>query len=628
MKPYALDQIPFSLAGSFLTISAPGGKGSARLLYGTTSRRLAPERDLPFRPQDFFELALLVDGQEVPYAYTAQPHRLELQASGGGTATLAFLDKELLIFETEGVSLRLLPCKPYDSAVWPDADTILLVDGPARGSHQLRAGKGTQLKVAEHPGEPGQPLDWMGKPWAVDFIGKRGAFRFTRYEAGWEDKLPSIEKVLKEREKQFARWMRRMPEIPERYQEAGELAWFVLWNCLVPSEELLTRQAIYMSKSSMNAIWAWDNCFNALAVAKADPKLAWNQLRLFFDHQDPEGSLPDIISDLEVLYGFTKPPIYGWTIHKLVKRLGLKPSLPYLKELYEPLSQLTEWWYSHRDYDDDGMCQYNHGNDSGWDNATVFDQGYPIEGADLAAYLVLQNEGLSFMAKAMGKKVASLRWKVRGEVQLKDLFEQGVKDQRFVSTLNGQTEPVESESLINCVPMILGRRLPKKLHKSLAADLGQEGRFLTEFGLASESPRSPKYEADGYWRGPIWAPSTYLIFDGLVDAGEKELARTIAERYCEMCLKSGGFWENYDALSGKGLRCPGYTWTASVFLLLAEWLKKDEGRRMKEASLKEQREAGKHNKAEKKHSKHEGGAEEGAPDQREATEQSEAEEHH
>ena len=577
MKSYMLDQIPFSLAGSFLTITASSKSGSHRLLYRTTSRRLAPEKEMPFAPQDFFELALMVDGQEVPYTATAQPHRLDLHVEGQGTATLAFADADTLMFETEGVSLRLLPCKPFASAVWPNADTLMLLDWAARGCHQLRAGKGTHLKVEELLTGLTQPHDWLDKPWAVDFVGKRGGFRFTRFETAWEEKLPSIEKVLKEREKEFGKWLKRIPKVPERYQEMGELAWFLLWNSRVPCEELLTRPSIYMSKFSMNAVWAWDNCFNALAVAEADPRLAWDQLLLFFDHQELEGMLPDMISDLEALYGFTKPPIYGWTIRRLVKRVGLKNSLPYLKELYEPVSRLTNWWYSHRDYNDDNMCQYHHGNDSGWDNATVFDQGFPTEGADLAAYLVLQSEGLSFMAKELGKKVASLRWRVRAEVQLKNLLELGVKDQHFVSRLEGQTETAESESLINYIPMVLGRRLPKKLRNKLVDDLGPEGRFLTEFGLASESPRSPKYEADGYWRGPIWAPSTYLIFDGLVDAGEKELAGTLAERFCQMCLKAGGFWENYDALTGKGLRCPGYTWTASVFLLLAEWLGKEKG---------------------------------------------------
>ena len=37
--------------------------------------------------------------------------------------------------------------------------------------------------------------------------------------------------------------------------------------------------------------------------------------------------------------------------------------------------------------------------------------------------------------------------------------------------------------------------------------------FLTENGLATEMPKSNKYESNGYWRGPIWAPTTYLLVD-------------------------------------------------------------------------------------------------------------------
>ena len=63
-----------------------------------------------------------------------------------------------------------------------------------------------------------------------------------------------------------------------------------------------------------------------------------------------------------------------------------------------------------------------------------------------------------------------------------------------------------------------------------------------------------------------------MIFDGLVDCGETALATMIAERYCRMCVEFPGFWENYDARTGKGLRCPSYSWTAAVFILLASWL--------------------------------------------------------
>jgi glycogen debranching enzyme len=322
----------------------------------------------------------------------------------------------------------------------------------------------------------------------------------------------------------------------------------------------------------MNSIWSWDNCFSALAVARANPQLAWDQLLLFFEHLDPHGIAPDQINDLYQHYSFTKPPIQGWTIVKLVAQLGLTQSLPYLSQLYEPMCRLTDWWYTMRDFDGDGVCQYHHGNDSGWDNATAFDQGYPTEAADLSAHLVLQCEGLAFMADALGKPLDAQRWRARAEKQLADLVRHGGNGSRFISPLDGRHDAPECQSLLNTIPMELGHRLPPDVRRALIADLQPGGAFLTDYGLATESPASQKYEANGYWRGPIWAPSTYQIFDGLVDAGETALARTVAERFCDMCVRAPGFWENYDALTGEGLCCPGYSWTAAVFLLLAEWL--------------------------------------------------------
>ena len=93
-------------------------------------------------------------------------------------------------------------------------------------------------------------------------------------------------------------------------------------------------------------------------------------------------------------------------------------------------------------------------------------------------------------------------------------------------------------------------------------------RFFTSHGFATESPSSPFYRDDGYWRGPIWAPSTMLMIDGLEKCGEAALAREAARRFVDMTAASG-FAENFDALSGKGLRDLAYTWTASVALVLA-----------------------------------------------------------
>ena len=56
---------------------------------------------------------------------------------------------------------------------------------------------------------------------------------------------------------------------------------------------------------------------------------------------------------------------------------------------------------------------------------------------------------------------------------------------------------------------------------------------------------------------------------GLDLSGFHELADEVSERFCKLCGQSG-FAENFNALTGQPLGDPAYTWTASVFLLLAE----------------------------------------------------------
>ncbi len=97
-------------------------------------------------------------------------------------------------------------------------------------------------------------------------------------------------------------------------------------------------------------------------------------------------------------------------------------------------------------------------------------------------------------------------------------------------------------------------------------------RTDSPFGLSTEPRSSPLYESDGYWRGPIWAPATMIVADGLDDIGEHELADSLRESFCQMAQRSG-MAENFDAQTGVGLRDPFlYTWTSSVYLIFANML--------------------------------------------------------
>jgi hypothetical protein len=347
---------------------------------------------------------------------------------------------------------------------------------------------------------------------------------------------------------------------------AAELAAYVLWSATVWPAGLVTRPAVLMSKHWMDKVWSWDHCFNALALAPGCPELAWDQFHLPFDHQDVTGALPDSVTHSEVLHNFVKPPIHGWTFGRLRRRLTTPPGHAELAETYDRLERWTGFWLTARRAPGAALPHYQHGNDSGWDNATTFDPERVVVTADLAAFLVLQLHQLADLSKELGWPEKALRWtRMAAETQAAMLDQLWTGD-RFVTRGVGSGETWSSSSLLDLMPIALGEHLPDDVSSVLA---GRIEAHLTSYGLATELPTSPHYLPDGYWRGPIWAPATVLIEDGLRRAGHDRLADEISARFRALC-ETHGFAENFDALTGTGLRDRAYTWTAASYLLLAE----------------------------------------------------------
>jgi hypothetical protein len=62
-----------------------------------------------------------------------------------------------------------------------------------------------------------------------------------------------------------------------------------------------------------------------------------------------------------------------------------------------------------------------------------------------------------------------------------------------------------------------------------------------------------------------------LLIDGLHAIGEQRFAQELARCFCTLCARSG-MAENYDALTGAPLCDRAFTWTSSIFLLIAQTL--------------------------------------------------------
>jgi len=389
-------------------------------------------------------------------------------------------------------------------------------------------------------------------------------------------KYKSFDSALEALQNEYRQWLTEMPAVPEEFSKAAELAAYVNWESVVAPEGHLTRPAMLMSKNWMTRLWSWDDCFNAMALISGNPELAWDQVKILFDNQSPEGAFPDWMDDQAVSWICTKPPIHGWALRWMLEH-SQSVDQKTLAEVYGPLCRWTDWYFKYRDSDHDGIPEYDLGYDSGWDNGTIFMARPPIEAPDLSAYLIIQMDVLSEAARILEKPDEALSWKKRADDLLSKMLACCWKGDGFVAPQAGDHAAFASQSLILYVPIVLGNRLPKPILIQLIAGLKSKGKFLTENGLATESLRSPLYRPDGYWQGPIWAPSTMIIVEGLDAVGEKAFARELRLKFCRLVAKSG-ISENFDAITGAGLRDPAYTWTSSVFLIFAHQLFEEQTR--------------------------------------------------
>lgn len=482
-----------------------------------------------------------------------------------GTLGVTFMDAQRLMGRAQQARVQLeMETSQYEYAATLDARRFLLNSSACRlqflitvleGEAQLNAPYGDEgcLSIS---------LDIMPDGTSGQALFTVEAFETVAPEHTGEPDYVACRTAL---EKAFADFASRFPSLPQPF-EAGRLpALYVLWSCIVPPCGHLTRRAVLMSNNWMPNVWTWDSVINAMGLTAGEPELAKAQFFLSLDLQTPEGLLPDYINPREVMWNFTKPPIHGIAVlHGLLDAFTPQE----LEMAYDGMQLQTDYWLRYMDSDHDGIPQYNHGNDCGWDNCTCFRVGLPIEGPDLCAYLILQMRALAQMAQRLG--ISKRDWQAEASSLLHRLLAHSFGDGRFHVFQSGTHREFKGgDSLYPYMPLVLGSALPQEIFQKLLNELKEPGRFLTDVGLASESLRSPYYEGDSYWRGPVWPSVMLLLVQGIADGGDKAFARELAQRFCS-CILSNGFSENFHAVTGKGLRDPAHTWTAAAYLALAQ----------------------------------------------------------
>ena len=547
MNPFDLEHLPFATAGSYFAVTSAVNTEDAekwvelRTVRGRAATRallrIAPRCGLHGKAAfDIDHLVLPAAAGHVSVDFNT--HRV-LSVSGAGV----------------GFDLIMEAASNYDTLVRVAEDEWRYLRFSSQVTIAIRVLRGRGLEESTWAGERHTMATLQFAPGSVVLIEETN------------DATPTARKPWSP--PSFHVFAAGMPEVRPEHQAAKQLASYSMWSSMVEPSGAVQRPAMYMSKGTMTSVWSWDHCFNAISLARL-PELAEDQFFVPFDAQATSGRLPDSVNDKVIDYTFTKPPIHGWALMALFRAGAVNDG--WLLRAYDPLQRWTQWWLTERVASGRILPHYFHGNDSGWDNSTIFATTVPVESPDLAAFLVLQTEALSEIASQLSRQDEARNWAMVSSSLLNSLLEDMWDGSRFIARKLDSTV-IESASLLHLLPIVLGSRLPPEVFATLVGDLG---RFRTEYGLATEATDSPAFTADGYWRGPIWAPCTALIIDGLINGGEEQLALDLAERFCAMASTSG-MAENFDAVTGAGLRDRAYTWTSSVFLNLAGLLAAAEG---------------------------------------------------
>lgn len=552
---FDIKKIPFSRYGSYIAISTLWDSDD---LYIRTVRG----GDINTNHGKVFKIETVDNnGDNVPYEVDMKEHVLTLSCDNGYVKFCIDNVNNLRVYG-KGIGLKLtMECGYYDNCINIGNDKYK-INSATNDIKYLITNKHGSIEVkAPWNIQRSEYIEFIFTPKEY-FYGIIEEFKTVpRYEDYDSSFLVCEERVRKS----YKNWLDNVLDVSHKYKRGKELASYITWSCVVNKDNNLTRDAMYMSKNWMTNIWSWDNCFNAMALIKNNPKLAYDQLMIFFDMQDDSGLLPDFANDKYSSFSFTKPPIHGWTIDYMIKENPKFFNNNRLKELYRPLKKWTDYWFKYTDYDYNNIPSYDHGNDAGWDNSTIFDNGSPVKSPDLLSFLILNMKTLSHMAGEIGLKSEANYYEKAMKHYINLLIEYFYIDNNFVPKDLNDNIKYDGDSLIMCVPIILGQLLPKEITNKIADDI--EDRFLTEHGLSTESIYSKYYRDDGYWRGPIWAPSTIIIVDGLERSGHGKLAREISHRFLNMVNKNG-MAENFNAKTGEGLRDKAFTWTSSVFLIL------------------------------------------------------------
>ena len=127
---------------------------------------------------------------------------------------------------------------------------------------------------------------------------------------------------------------------------------------------------------------------------------------------------------------------------------------------------------------------------------------------------------------------------------------------------------IKELSIGTLLPLYAGTITPERA-KQLVRLLENQHVFGANFPVPSVPLNSPWFDPDGYWQGPTWINTNWLIIDGLKRMGYNDHAEALAEATLDL-VRTHGYYEYFTPNGGEPAGAANFSWTAALTIDLAK----------------------------------------------------------
>ena len=495
-----------------------------------------------------FDMNLTVNGTPVKYTYFADEGSLQMNA-GIAWGELALTNRSHFRLRGENAGIRLELRSASGRGATACRGMYALPDGSGWEGEFGRFGKlffeaisGSMCVNTIFDDEKGAyslvRIDFLPDAMTGEFEAAVHDYRGELLPfGGYEDFDELVEANIAD----FADFREKYAAPAAGYDEMTKYAQWTVWSHRTKAIGQYKEPHILFQNSWSSVAAPWQQSYNAMAML-GDAEEAWRLIRVMFLYQDEKtGRLPNMMSYSSAPMSGMQPAFQGFALEHLVRKLGDGfISAGEAEMMYPKFVAWANFWLNNRNagFGND-MIAVEGPHESGWDDSSLFRDGFPAEDPCATTFLILLMEMIALLAeKSCSYGDKSDEWMNRAKKLTDVLINEYWDGERFISKVRGK--PVDALSLACYQPIILGKRLPQEIIDKVAEKLTLEDHWLTDIGLASESMQSELTTFGiSFVCGRVVGPMNMILTVGLQAAGKQKEADMIARRFCDHVNREG-----------------------------------------------------------------------------------------